>query len=106
MDDVIHYKDRIYLVLGSQLKERIMQATHDSPLLGYLGFLKTYHAVRERFSWWGLKGDVLMHVRECVDCQRNKIEFLYPLDLLQLCPILERKWERVSMDFITGLPTV
>jgi len=50
MDDVIYYKDRIYLVPGSQLKERITQATHDSPLAWHPGFLKTYCAVRERFS--------------------------------------------------------
>lgn len=37
MDDVIHYKDRIYLVLESQLKENIMQAAHDFPLAGHLG---------------------------------------------------------------------
>jgi len=51
MDDVIYYKDRIYLVPGSQLKETIMQVAHDSRLARHPGFLKTYRAVRERFSW-------------------------------------------------------
>lgn len=104
MGDVIYYKDRIYLVPCSQLKERIMQVAHDSPLIGHPGFLKTYRVVRERFSLQGLKGDVLKHVRECVDFQRNKVELSHPVDLLQPLPIPERKWESISMDFITGLP--
>lgn len=62
MDDVIYYKDMIYLVPGSKLKERIMQAAHDCPLAGHPSLLKTYRAIRERFSWWGLKGDVLRHM--------------------------------------------
>lgn len=83
-----------------------MQAAHDSPLTRHPGFLKTYCAIREHFSWKGLKGDVLSHVQECVVCQRNKGEHSHPAGLLQSLPIPERKWESVSMGFITGLPNV
>ena len=68
MEDVIYYKDRIYLVPKSKLKEQIMQAAHDSPLAGHSGYLKTYRTIHERFSWKGLKDDVLRHVRECITC--------------------------------------
>ena len=34
VDDIIYYKGRIYLVLESMLKEKIMQASHNSPLEG------------------------------------------------------------------------
>lgn len=68
MDDVIYYKDMIYLVLGSQLQKKIMQATHESPLAGHQGFLKTYQTTRECFTWRGLKEDVLRHVKECDIC--------------------------------------
>jgi hypothetical protein len=43
--DVIYYKDRIYLVLESALKEKIMEAMHNTPLVGHPGhpgFFKTY----------------------------------------------------------------
>lgn len=63
-------------------------------------------AVRERFTWKGLKEDVLQHVRECEACQQNKGELTHHVGLLQLLPILEGKWESISMDFITGLPIV
>ena len=95
-----------FLTEGSQLKKKILQASHDSPLAGHQGFTKTYRAIRERFSWKGLKGDVLQHVRECEVCQRNKGEMSHPAGLLQPLPIPEGKWGSISMDFITGLPTV
>jgi hypothetical protein len=42
LDDVIFYKDRIYLVPESTLKEKILKASHDSPLSGHQGYFKTY----------------------------------------------------------------
>jgi hypothetical protein len=104
VDDIIYYKDHIYLVPESKLKEKIMKAMHDTPLTGHPGYFKTYRKIRERFSWKGLKDDVLRHVRECVTCQQNKVEQTHPAGLLQPLPIPEQKWESISMDFITGLP--
>ena len=91
---------------GSHLKKKILQASHDSPLADHQGFTKTYRAIRERFSWKGLKADILQHIRECNVCQRNKGEMSHPAGLLQPLPIPEGKWESISMDFITGLPMV
>jgi hypothetical protein len=64
MDDIIYYKDEIYLVPESQLKEKFMQATHSSPLARHPGYLKTYRQIRERFTWKGLKMDVLIFMSE------------------------------------------
>ena len=72
VNEIIYYRDRIFLTEGSQLKKKILQASHDSPLACHQGFSKTYRAIRERFSWKGLKEDVLQHIRECDVCQRNK----------------------------------
>jgi hypothetical protein len=35
IDDAIFYKDRVYLVLDSGLKKKILIAVHDSPLVGH-----------------------------------------------------------------------
>ena len=59
VDDIIYYKNRLYLVLESTLRKMIIQAAHDSPLSGHQGFLKTYRQIRERFSWKGLKGEIM-----------------------------------------------
>ena len=103
IDDVIYYKDKIYLVPESKLKEKVMQASHNTLLARHPGYLKTYRSIREIFSWKGLKEDVLRHVRECLTCQQNKAEHTLPAGLLQPLPIPEQKWESISMDFITRL---
>jgi hypothetical protein len=91
IDDVIFYKDRVYLVPDSGLKNKILTAVHDSPLVGHQGFFKTYRQIRERFSWKGLKQDVMRHVRECVTCQKNKSEHAFIAGLFQPLPIPEQK---------------
>ena len=37
-------------------------------------------------------------------CQQVKVEHQHPTSFLQPLPILEWKWEVISMDFITGFP--
>eukprot|EP00253_Pinus_taeda_P006493 PITA_06493 len=106
VNEIIYYRDWIFLTEGSQLKNKILQASHDSQLAGHHGFTKTYRAIWKRFSWKGLKEDVLRHIRECDVCQRNKGNMSHPAGLLQPLPIPEGKWESISMDFITRLPTV
>jgi len=56
---MIYYKDKIDLVPESTLKYKILRAVQDAPLVGHPGYLKTYRKVRERFSWKGMKEDVL-----------------------------------------------
>jgi hypothetical protein len=104
VDDIIYYKDRIYLVPESKLREKIVKAMHDTPLIGHPRYFKTYKKIKEIFSWKGLKDYVLRHVWECVTCQHNKTEQTHPEGLLQPLPILEQKWESISMEFITRFP--
>jgi hypothetical protein len=69
LDDVIFYKNQIYLVPESTLKGKILKVFHDSPTAGHQGYFKTYRQIRERFSWKCLKDDVLNHIQECTTCQ-------------------------------------
>ena len=62
-------KTEFFEVPRSALKRKILGAAHDAPVAGHLGFVKTYRKVRERFTWKGLKDDVLMYVKECSACQ-------------------------------------
>ena len=35
VNEIIYYRDRIFLIKRSQLKKKILQASHDSPLVGH-----------------------------------------------------------------------
>ena len=91
LNGLIYYKGIIYLVRDSELKYKVLQEAHDSPLAGYLGIFKTYGKLRKRFYWKGMKEDVQKYVNECKVCQQNKSELTYPASLLQPFLILEQK---------------
>jgi len=40
--DTIYYKDMIYLVHESILKDKILRAIHEAPLVGHPRYMKTY----------------------------------------------------------------
>jgi hypothetical protein len=87
VDGIIYYKDHIYLVHESTLKEKVLKAMHDAPLVGQPRYFKNYRKITERFTWKGLKDDVLRHVRECMTCEKNKYEKTHQMGLLQTLPI-------------------
>lgn len=47
LDDLIHYKGRIFLVLDSKFKKKVLQSFYDIPLAGHQGHFKTYRQIRE-----------------------------------------------------------
>ena len=51
-----------------------------------------------------MKRDVSEFVTKCLVCQREKVEHQVPSGLLQSIRIPEWKWDRITMDFVVGLP--
>jgi hypothetical protein len=52
-----------------------------------------------------MKKDIAKYLAKCIECQQVKVEHQHPAGLLQPLPIPKWKWETISMDLITGLPT-
>jgi hypothetical protein len=69
------------------------------------GYQKMITATRKQFYWPGLKKDIAEYLAHCIECQHVKTEHGHPAGLLQPLRIPEWKWETISMDFITILPT-
>ena len=63
-NDLLWYKDHLYLCKNSQLKQKILMELHTYPLGGHSGFLKTYHGVKKDFFWDGLKSYIQNFVAE------------------------------------------
>ena len=51
-----------------------------------------------------MKREVSEFVTKCMMCQKVKVEHQVPLGLLHLIKIPEWKWDRITMDFVVGLP--
>ena len=101
----LYYRERLCIPKDPNLKKAILYEAHDSPTSGHPGYAKTLNAVRKSYHWIGLKGDILRYVRQCLSCQRIKAERVKMPGKLQPLDIPQMKWECISMDFITGLPS-
>ena len=51
-----------------------------------------------------MKKDFAEFVSRCLICQQVKAQHQIPAGLLQYLPIPRWKWERITMDFMVGLP--
>jgi hypothetical protein len=60
--------------------------------------------VRSQFFWLRMKKDVVDYITRCMECQRVKVEHRHPTHFLHPLPILEKKWEVVTIEFITKFP--
>nr|GFB05228.1 retrotransposon protein, putative, Ty3-gypsy subclass [Tanacetum cinerariifolium] len=55
--------------------------------------------------WWpNMKAEIATYVSKCLTCAKVKAEHQRPSSLLQQPEIHVWKWERITMDFIIGLP--
>ena len=51
-----------------------------------------------------MKKEIASFVSRCLTCQQVKAEHQKPVGKIQLLPIPVWKWEKIIMDFVTGLP--
>jgi hypothetical protein len=66
---------------------------------------KMYQELRPRYWWTKMKKDIAAYVARCDMCCRVKALHMRPAGLLQPLSIPYWKWDDISMDFITSLPT-
>ena len=97
--------DRLCVSTNSTLKQQILWECHNTPFAGHPGFNKTYAKVKSSFFWPNMRVDILLYVRECLQCQQVKVEQKRLPGELQPLDVPGKKWESISMDFITALPT-
>ena len=63
-----------------------------------------YQNLRGEYWWNNMKREIAQFVSRCLVCQQVKAEHQKPARTLQPLPILEWKWEHISMDFVSRLP--
>ncbi|KAF8116076.1 hypothetical protein N665_0022s0006 [Sinapis alba] len=82
-----------------------MREAHKSKFAVHPGATKMYHDLTRYYHWIHMKADVDEWVAKCPTCQLIKAKHQVPSGLLQSLPILEWKWDHITMHFVTGFPT-
>ncbi|KAA3473726.1 reverse transcriptase [Gossypium australe] len=103
-DGVLCLQGQACMPKDTELRRKILQDAHSSPYAMHPGGSKMYGDLRKQFWWPGLKREVTEFVGKCLTCQQVKAEHQLPSGLLQLVKIPQWKWERITMDFVSGLP--
>ena len=78
---------------------------HNFPYVGHLGYQKTIKFFKSQYYWPGMKKEVVDFITKCLECQKVKVKHRHPTGMLQPLLILEWKWEVVTIEFITKLPS-
>ena len=103
-DGVLYYKDRVCVPDDNDLRKSILEEAHSGPFAIHPGSTKTYQDLKMSFWWSGMKREISEFVTKCLVCQRVKAEHQVPSGLLQSIRIPKWKWDKITMDFVVGLP--
>ena len=98
------FRGRLWVPKNGGLREAILVEGHSGKFAMHPGGTKMYRDLRESYWWPGLKRDVSEFVAKCLTCQQIKAKRQVPSGLLQPIQIPQWKWEKVTMDFVIGLP--
>ncbi|GJU32635.1 putative reverse transcriptase domain-containing protein [Tanacetum coccineum] len=103
-DGIQCFEGRIWLPLFRGLRDLIMHESHKSKYSIHPGSDKMYQDLKKLYWWPNMKAEIATYVSKCLTCAKVKAEHQKPSGLLQQLEIPEWKWEKITMDFISGLP--
>ena len=100
------YLSGLLLVPDDESVQRIIiERCHDHPAVGHPGRAKTFEIVTRDYWWPSIRKTIARYINNCDTCARAKPVRHMPYGYLKPLEVPQRRWESVSMDFITGLPT-
>jgi hypothetical protein len=105
-DGIILFKNKVFVPNNKDIRRSIIAETHESPVSGHPGHLKTLYLLKERFYWPGMAIMTKQFIDGCAVCQQMKTN-THPTaaPLMPIKSHAHRPFQQVTMDFITDLPT-
>jgi transposase InsO family protein len=98
-DGLLLYSSRLVVPKVDNLPTALIKEAHDQVSTAHPGRDKTYHLLRPRYYWPGMRADIDRYIRNCHLCRKAHVPrdktpgYLHPL------PIPERPWRHISIDF-------
>ncbi|KAK8625714.1 hypothetical protein V6N13_056875 [Hibiscus sabdariffa] len=82
----------------------MLNEAHQSSFSIHPGSVKMYKDLKPLYWWLGMKTAITDYVSKCLTCQKVKVEHRATIGLLQPLKFPQWKWEKITMDFVSGLP--
>ncbi|GJZ87093.1 putative reverse transcriptase domain-containing protein [Tanacetum coccineum] len=102
-DGIQYFDKRAWLPLYGGIRDWIMHESYKSKYSIHPGSDKMYQDLKKLYWWPNMKADIATYVSKCLTCAKVKAEHQKPSGLLQQPEIPEWKWEKITMDFVSGL---
>ena len=94
------WKERKYIPINAELRERIITWDHLDPMAGHPGVAKTLELITREYWWPQMKDDIEKYIKACHECQINKPDCQPKAAPLQPNEIPNEPWEIISVDLI------
>nr|GEW85167.1 putative reverse transcriptase domain-containing protein [Tanacetum cinerariifolium] len=104
-NETLCLKNRSWFPCFGELRTLIMHESHKSKYYVHPGSDKMYHDMKQLYWWPNMDVDIATYVSKCLTCLKVKAEHQKPSGLLVQPEIPQWKWDNITMDFITKLPT-
>ncbi|GKE63897.1 putative reverse transcriptase domain-containing protein [Tanacetum coccineum] len=98
------FGNRVWLSRYGVLRDFVMHESHKSKYSIHPRSDKMYQDLKLLYWWPNMKASIATYASKCLTCAKVKAEHQKPSGLLQQHKIPVWKWERITMDFVSGLP--
>src|SRR5436190_17176129 len=101
-EDLLWYDGTIVVPDDPEIRKRILNIHHDSPIAGHQGRARTLELITRRYFWPNLKAQVNSYVDQCTTCAQAKsiLNTTTPKDI----ELPKGPWKQINYDFIVKLP--
>ena len=86
------------------LRDTLLSISHDDPLGGHQGPLKTYGRLRTSWYWPKMREDIENYAKSCRTCAENNVPNFYTKMALRPLPEAKYVGDRVHIDLIGPYP--
>lgn len=92
------------IINDKQERQNLIRLNHDNPIFGgHLGSRRLYAKLRQNYSWKNMARDVATYVKNCHECQVNKIKKHTKIPMnISKSPV--QPFDEISIDTIGPLP--
>ncbi|GJT88863.1 putative reverse transcriptase domain-containing protein [Tanacetum coccineum] len=103
-DETLCLNNRSCLPCYGDLRTLIMNESHKSKYYVHPGSDKMYQDMKQLYWCPNMKADIATYVSKCLTYLKVKAKHQKPSGLLVQPEIPQRKWDNITMDFVTKLP--
>jgi len=94
---------KIWVPNMEDLRQKVVELYHDTPIMGHLGIGGTYELVTRGYQWEGIHEYITNYIHGCTICIRAKKRNYKLHGVLKPLPIPEGPWQWTESDHIVKL---